>query len=61
MGVSVIPSLAKLLSSILKEKFEQNMANSSEEQSGFVAGRSGLDNVHCPRLTVKKNREIHVT
>ena len=59
-GISVAPSMARLFTSIIKEKIEQHMDNFSEEQSGFRKSRSCLDNIFIMRQVIEKNKEKNI-
>lgn len=59
-GISVIPSIARLFSSILSKKIEKEISSLSEEQSGFRLGRSCLDNIHCLRQIIEKCKSRNV-
>lgn len=51
--------MARLFSSVVKSKIEEHI-NLSEEQSGFRRGRSCLDNIHCVRQLIEKNRDKQI-
>lgn len=53
-GISVISSIARLFSSILRGKIE-DVTDLSEEQSKFRGGRSCLDSILSQRLVADKN------
>ena len=50
----------KVFTRVIKEKIQENMAQLSEEQSGFRAGRSCLDNIHCLRQIIEKNKAKNI-
>lgn len=56
-GISVMPSIARIFSSVIKEKLEQHMDHYSEEQAGFRKARSCLDNIFIMRQVIEKNKE----
>lgn len=62
-GISVIATVGRLYGRILKERLEDNITI-EEEQSGFTAGRSCVDNIFSIKQTIEKlktrNREIHL-
>lgn len=62
-GISVTSSLGRLYGRLLKQRIEKEMVN-IEEQSGFRAGRSCVDNTFSLRQLIEKrlerNLETHI-
>lgn len=58
-GISVLPSIMRLFSRVIKDKMNK-FVNFKEEQSGFRANRSCLDNIHCIRLLIEKNKAKNI-
>ena len=63
-GISVLPSIMRIFARVIKDKIN-NIVIFKEEQSGFRSNRSCLDNIHCIRLLIEKNKakniETHMT
>lgn len=55
-GISVTSSIGRLYGRIIKNRIEGEMDN-IEEQSGFRAGRSCIDNVFCIQQLLEKRKE----
>lgn len=64
-GISILPTMVRLLGRIIKTKIENHMEDFSEEQGGFRSGRSCIDNIHCIRQVIEKNQakniDTHIT
>lgn len=62
-GISVLDSMGKLYGKVIKERIEKEFEE-QEEQSGFRAGRSCVDNLFCIKQVVEKrsarDREVHL-
>lgn len=62
-GVSVTSSIGRLYGRIMTTRIEKELEH-MEEQSGFTAGRSCIDNLFCIQLILEKRkmcgREIHL-
>lgn len=56
-AISVMPSIAKIFSTIIKDKIEEHMDNYCEEQSGFWKVRSCLGNIFIIRPFIEKETE----
>lgn len=54
-GISIILAIARLFSSIPKEKIIHNMSCLGVEQSCFRKERSYIDNSHCIQQIAEKN------
>lgn len=64
-GLSVTSSISRLFGKILQEKVRANVGNTiSEDQSGFIPGRSCIDNLFTLQQIVEKKistgEEIHL-
>ena len=64
-GITVTPTLSRLYGRVLRDLIEEEYAeNETEEQSGFRAGRSCMDNIFCLKQLIEKrlsvNQEVHL-
>jgi helix-turn-helix protein len=56
-GISITSSIGRLYGRILKTRMEE-IIQDAEEQSGFCAGRSCIDNIFCLKQLCKKKRKL---
>lgn len=57
-GIAVTATFSRLYGRILKDLIEEEIEIESEEQSGFRAGRSCMDNIFCLKQIVEKEMAV---